>query len=165
MEASPLQEAWQTHLQGTSLALPPAVCIPSAGQSNSQGHRAVVALPLGSARCPGGTQSACEGSLPNLNLVLHFSALHFCISLLGLHFSQHFTSCTYFTFLHFTPCTYFSALHFTSCTHFSALPFLHLLSCITFLHFTSCTYWIYTPFFRDFPLEGGAFLEWGSARS
>ena len=131
----------------------------------------MVALPLGSARCPGGTQSACESSGEYLNLGLHFSALHFCISPLGLHFSQHFTSCTYFTYLHFTPCTYFSARHFTSCTHFSALPFLNLLSCtyfsalhflhllaLTFLHFTSCTFLMYTPFFRDFPLEGR--LSW-----
>ena len=127
------------------------------------GHRAELAKPLGSARCPGGTQSACEISCPNLNLGLHFLELHFCISPLGLHFSQHFTSCTYFTYLHFTPCTYFSARHFTSCTHFSALPFLHLLSCIyfsalhflhllalTFLHFTYCTYLMHTPFFRRF---------------
>ena len=47
LAASSLQRAWQTRLPGTSPALPPAVCIPSAGQSNSQGHRAVVALPLG----------------------------------------------------------------------------------------------------------------------
>ena len=86
-------------------------------------HRAECgACHLGSARCPGGTQSACEPTCTYLNLGLHFSALHFCISPLGVHFSQHFTSCTYFIFLHFTPCTYFPARHFTSCTHFSVLP-------------------------------------------
>ena len=89
---------------------------------------------LGSARCPGGTQSACEGNVPNLNLVLHFSVPHFCTTL--------FTPCTYFSALHFTSCSHFfqyltSALPALPCIYFSALHFLHLLD----LH----------PLFQRFP--------------
>ena len=127
-----------------------------------KGHRAVVALPLGSARCPGGTQSACEATCTYLNLGLHFSAHHFCISPLGPHFSQHFTSCTYYIFLHFTPCTYFPARHFNSCTHSSALPFLHLLSCT--LSWSGVPPGVKfppenAPFSDIFPWSGGSFKD------
>ena len=71
----------------------------------------------------GARKARVRAPVEYLNLGLHFLALHFCISPLGLHFSQHFTSCTYFAFLHCTPCTYFPARHFTPCTHFSALTF------------------------------------------
>ena len=118
----------------------------------------------GSARCPGGTQSACEGTVPNLNLVLHFSVHHFCTTLFS-------TSLLYYTFQYLTSALHFSlhALTFPHCTSLPAftffstslLHFRHFLA-FTFLHFTSCTYWIYTPFFRDFPLEGG--LSWSGSR-
>ena len=102
------------------------------------GHRAELAKPLGSARCPGGTQSACEGTCTYLN---------FCTSLPAL------------TFLHFPFCTY-------SCTSLPALPFLHLLSCT--LSWSGVPPGVKfppenAPFFRHFPPEvvvvGGALSE------
>ena len=73
-------------------------------------HRAECgACHLGSARCPCGTQSACESSCTYLN---------FCTSLPAL------------TFLHFPFCTSLPALTFL---HYPALTFLHY----TFQHSTS----------------------------
>ena len=83
----------------------------------------------GSARCPGGTQSACEGTCTYLN---------FCSSLPAL------------TFLQFPFCT-------SSCTSLPVLPFLQLLSCT--LSWSGVPPGVKfppenVPFFRDFPLEG-----------
>ena len=131
-----------------------------------RGHRAVLAIATWIRAVPLRHASACESAGEYLNLGLHFSALHFCISPLGVHFSQHFTSCTYFTFLHFTPCTYFPARHFTSCTHSSALPFLHLLSCT--LSWSGVPPGVKFPpeggSCRDFPHEGGSFPGVGSRK-
>ena len=122
---------------------------------------------IGSARCPGGTQSACESAVQNLNFVLHFFVPHFCTTLFS-------TSLLYYTFQYLTSALHFSlhALTFPHCTSLPAftffstslLHFRHFLA-FTFLHFTSCTYWVYTPLFKDFPLEGVSFLGWGRARS
>ena len=101
-------------------------------------HRAECgACHLGSARCPCGTQSACEGACTYLS---------FCTSLPAL------------TFLHFPFCTY-------SCTSFPALPFLHLLSCT--LSWSGVPPGVkfpseYAPCFRDFLLEGDFPHEGGS---
>ena len=102
-------------------------------------HRAECgACHLGSARCPGGTQSACEGSCTYLN---------FCTSLPAL------------TFLHFPFCTY-------SCTSLPALPFLHLLSCT--LSWSGVPPGVKFPpeggLAEIFLMRGDLFLEWGPAR-
>ena len=102
-------------------------------------HRAECgACHLGSARCPCGTQSACETNCTYLN---------FCTSLPAL------------TFLHFPFCTY-------SCTSLPALPFLHLLSCT--LSWSGVPPGVKFPpeggSFRDFPHEGGSFPGVGSRK-
>ena len=128
------------------------------------------AAPLDPRGALGARKARGRAAIPNLNLVLYFSVPHFCTTLFStslLHYTfqyltcLHFTSCTHFpafTFPHLTSCTYFSAHPALTYIGFSALPFPHLLA--FFKRFS-----LGANFLRDFPLEGGSFLEWGPTRS
>ena len=109
----------------------------------------------GSARCPCGTQSACEGTVHTLTLyytfsyltsALHFSVPHFCTTLFStslLHYTFHSMHLLFRIALHFLH-SLFSVPHF--CTSGTSL---HLLFCTSLPALTGFT----PPFSEIFPLR------------